>query len=203
LGFDAGDANVTRYVGNSPLTHVDPDGLRTVTIEIVYYLEELKITPGVQKEVERVFQDIITRYAPKDKNGKPCHTLKFKWTVAKTKANYDKTKFGYSGGNVIGWYPTGITLGVRDSLKLDVPGQSSDFKANLNPKRLFDAATGKDRDLALATVIAHELGLHALGGKIDHFTDTGYIDSSIGQTGGKFCDDAAKLIADRMDVDVK
>ena len=178
-----------------------------LTIEILFWFDGPDPTDGIKAEVNRIFQDLMERFARNDLT--LTHKLNIEWKQT-DKADLEKladTDLGYSGGwGMGGWDPTRIKVVLRDSLKLQVPGQAGAgrFRANLNPEALLKAAKEANIDNlehAFATVIAHELGLHAIGRVSDHFSESGFIDSSVGSVGGVFSDKGAEIIAGRMGVD--
>jgi hypothetical protein len=63
-------SNLYRYVNNRPSLSIDPTGLEHRSIEISYDGAEaerlgLRITDGVKKEVNRIFQTAVASFAPK------------------------------------------------------------------------------------------------------------------------------------------
>jgi len=196
IGFAGGDTNLNRYVGNAPTFNVDPDGLRAFTMEVVYYFKEINMNANVQKEVDRIFQDLMNRFSAKDKNGKFCNTLKLSWKDAKSKDNYNKTRFGLSDRENFGFgYPKKVTLGIEDTYSGVGEGQGFNYEGNLKGSVLVN-------DIAVATAIAHELGFHGITGYADHFHDFGYTDAKLGgQKGKTFSDEAGKLIAKALGLD--
>jgi len=49
IGFQAGDANLYRYVGNGPTTRTDPSGLEEVTLDVITFIpaEWVTLVPGI------------------------------------------------------------------------------------------------------------------------------------------------------------
>jgi RHS repeat-associated protein len=81
IGFSAGDANLYRYVGNEATGATDPTGLRKIYIQIVYYFEKLTLTPAIRAEVDRIFQDAMSRCGGSE------HSIYIVWTQAGSPAS--------------------------------------------------------------------------------------------------------------------
>ncbi len=198
---------ITGLVSNS-LVAMQPAQARveTVTIEINYHFRTLTASAAVQAEVNRIFQDLMTRNAKNDATVK--HTLNIVWKRAASRLELDRLDLGYSGGAfVTGANPTKVTVAVHDQLLAGVPGQAAPgrFRAGLNPgfiQRLVALSPVPiTLDAAVAAAIAHEIGLHAIGNVTDHYHDDGFIDARVGQVGGTFSPEARERIADRLDVE--
>jgi hypothetical protein len=135
----------------------------------------------------------------------PDSDFRFYLYQARSKEELDAEPLGWFGGGFMNNAPAGVHVHLKDSYQGSGPGQGAGFKANLNPSKIRGAAgdAGVGTDFAFAVMIAHELGLHAIGGKPTHFHETGYVDANWGgQLTGKkkFSKEAACLILDKMDL---
>lgn len=207
-------ANLYQYAGNQPLRYVDPFGLRDVEIVIYYYLgdnEILTSLPAIQKEVDRIFEDCFKRCCKKSKKGELEHNIKIRWEKLLDEKDFEahRKQFGWAGGNFFGQNPSGINVGLRDSFTGPALAQTGDFAANMNPGKIREAI-GKQKDLynktytfseTVAATVAHELGLHAIGGVKGHYEEKGTIDAEKGRPGTTFSEKTCKKICDRMDID--
>lgn len=235
LGFDAGDSNLYRYVSNNPSTNLDPSGKVDRTIEFHYDKGmQLKIKQEVENEVDRIFQDIVTRFASKGNNltvhfiGHPnaasLKGVQTGWTKAQSGATSLPRWWEWI---VLGPYVGFLVTGGRDPrpifekgntvrIRIDeVPGkkglsigQGTGFGLTLFPVNFkaamdLDPLVAKDPPMALAATIAHEAGLHCIGGKVGHFSGKGFVDSDIAAIGGKFSAPAAKLFLNGLGIPLK
>ena len=177
----------------------------TVNLEINYHFTTLTASAAMKADVNRIFQDLMTKNARNDQ--KVTHTLNITWVTHATKQKLDAVALGFSGGNFFGVNPTKITVAIHDGLRLPgIPGQAGvgTFRAGLNPGPINAAAAADPLvtvPTAIATVVAHELGLHAIGGKHFHFHNNGFVDAENGLVNGTFSKEARVLIADQMGVD--
>jgi RHS repeat-associated protein len=164
--------------------------VKHVTIKLYYSTSTIVITKGVEQEVNRIFQDCIKRGSSEGSV-----TLQF---IKVTKQEYDGTKFGRRSDQE-------IAVGFEDTLLLPVPGQTGNWEFNINPNVIkgYSSSLGVSFDQAVATTIAHEAGLHAIGRKSGHFHDTGFVDASTGKVGGVFSDEACRLIIKELNLKPK
>lgn len=186
--FEGSQGNFYNYVNNAPINNTDSSGLRTVTIHY-YYNTNIDITVAMQQEVNRIFQDCIKRKAD------PGATLIIEWRRF-SPAEYKKLKFGW-------WDNNNFDVGFDDRLLYNAAGQTGSNDFTINPDFIrTDARRHRlDYELAIATTIAHESGLHVIGGKTSHYHDSGYVDATIGKVGGVFSDEACCLIVSALDLE--
>jgi RHS repeat-associated protein len=204
----ADNAHPYRYCGLNPNTYIDMTGLRKVVIQYFYYFTDTTLLAelnDVKKEVERIFQECFKKCIPVNCDGKPEHTVVFQWTKVDTRKEFDEKRkeFGWVGGGLFGGNPEGVNVGGRDQFTGGALGQSGNWAFNMNPRKVIDTAKTKGKDVsdAFATTIAHESGLHIIGGKLGHFHDKDFVDATAGKVGGVFSKEACDLICDKMDIE--
>ena len=158
IGFEATDANLYRYVGNSPIAHVDLSGLaqerREVTVTIHYYFEELRLTPGIRQEVNRILQDAMRAY------GDPDARLRIQWEAVSTREELNAIRKGYTRKGFIPFFRTitGANVTLHDRMSFSRgSGQGANFGGNLNVREI------SRNDRAIAAVIVHEVLFHGIG----------------------------------------
>jgi len=185
------------YARNNPINRVDPSGLRSITIQIHYYFEKTATIAGfeaIKAEVERIFNACLA----KCKND----TITFKWNKVLTEKELKDFKgYGFSGGNFFGYNPTQVDVSVKDTLDTRTYGiTGKSFDANINVGRLI--TMGETRGYKpfelLAMAIAHEIGLHAIGGVSGHFEKKDFIDAEAGKPGTEFSKKTCDKIMDRL-----
>jgi RHS repeat-associated protein len=199
IGFEATDANLYRYVGNSPIAHVDPSGLaqeqREVTVTMYYYFEELRLTPGIRREVDRILQDAMRAY------GDPDARLRIQWEAVSTREELNAVRKGYTRKGFIPLFRTitgaNVTLHDRMSFSRGA-GQGANFGGGLNVREI------PREDKAIAAVIVHEVFFHGIGRKPGiprHYHERGYIDANKGgQIGADLSREGAELIFGRLGI---
>jgi hypothetical protein len=64
-----GKRNVYAYADNNPVNYVDPLGLREVKLKIHYFFTKATLTPSMQQEVNRIFQQCFSAKAGKQHYG--------------------------------------------------------------------------------------------------------------------------------------
>jgi uncharacterized protein RhaS with RHS repeats len=213
IGFNDGGTNPYEYCNNNPTNNVDPSGLetiygydyaakdypktpkpRTVTIQILYNFKTLKVTPALIAEVKRIF---ATAFGSLTRD-----TVNVIFTATDDPIT-DQSKYGpiYNSENRI----IGYAVGIDDSLSIGTgtEGQTGGNLCAVDGASIGKAATAStvSVDIAAATAIAHEVGLHAVGGVHGHFHNKGYVDAGSGeQIGTAFSKDASDRITSRLDV---
>jgi RHS repeat-associated protein len=186
IGFAAGYSNQYVWVGNNPASFLDPTGLKKVTIHFYYNTRRIRITPNIEKEVARIFQECISRLCKNE------NQIEIKF-VPKTPTEYAAIKFGWYDDN-------NFDVGFEDTLTFPALGQSGRRDFNLNPTVIETQARMNrfDLELAIATTIAHEAGLHVIGGYPFHYYDERYVDAKAGGVGGVFSPEACKRFRDKL-----
>ena len=188
------------YLAESPLLSTDPEGLRIFTIEIKYWFSDTTVVgnlEAIKKEVERIFQACFTSNCKAD-------TVAFVWTKLLDDKEYDKEKedFGFSGGNLFGFNPTKVTVGMKDTLTAPTFGQTGNFSGNMNVPRLIDkgAERGYKPVELIGMTIAHELGLHGIGEVSGHYKDKDCIDAAAGKPSTTFSKELCDKLMDHLDL---
>jgi RHS repeat-associated protein len=199
IGFAGEDANLNRYVGNSPQMHLDPQGLAFIVFDINVNFKTLAISGAIMKEVRRILDDLIaTVGATHPKSGKPCWNLIVNWHKVKDQGEYDSLKnvnnkihFGLRKENIKGGtIAQFVTLGVEDNFKGNL-GQGANYEGTLNPNLA--------NDMEIATVIAHEIIWHGVGLAGVHYHGSGYTDAEYVDNMGKvFSPEAKKVLATNL-----
>ena len=153
------------------LTPTEPP--RTVTIQILYNFKTLKMTPAVIAEVRRIFATAFGTCAR--------DTVKVIFTSTDDPMT-DQSKYGpiYNSDNKIIGYAVGVDDGL--SMGAGIAGQTGGNLAALDPAAIAKAAADAKLsvDIATATAIAHEVGLHAVGQASFHYHNKGCVDAAKG-----------------------
>jgi RHS repeat-associated protein len=204
IGFAGDPWNLYRYVGNSPTNGTDPSGLRQVNLVVKYAFKSMYIGPQTQTEFDRIFHDMMRRFSYKDRStNRYCHTLKVFWISLGADYNsIENTRLGFIGRPVT-WFVAGVDDGATSGVK-DFAAQTGGFQTTVDRNRAFDWAKANKLfiDAALGVILAHEIGLHQIGEKSDHFYQgTEWVDSRYGNPTGVFSNEAGKLIAKKLQVD--
>jgi hypothetical protein len=196
LGFAGEDANLTRYVGNAPTQYTDPTGLARGVANIDIFTNDADLPDDVIAELNRIFANVVRKCGAGPG---------FKIFVYQHK----------------GTGPLGFFDPVPNPSPQGYTGPSQDYGVNVRngkiPNQGALAIEGEDvitydeqrvRDTAadlhvpynkaLAAVLAHEIGHHAIAGKTAHPYAEGYIDARKGKVGGDFSPETCRAIVGRF-----
>jgi RHS repeat-associated protein len=187
------------FTMNNPISTYDMLGLRTVWIQMNHHMPSLNHIPGVTRgDVNRILQECVDKHVARNKKGTPCHTVKLIWRQVSAKPE----QLGFSGGNLFGYNPTFVDVYLEEWTS-PLLGHTGGWHVSVNPEAVqsVSKSEGGSFEMGLATVIAHETFLHAIGGKIGHYHWSGFVDASKGLIGGNLSDSACKLLCDRLDID--
>ena len=194
------DKSLYGFTRNSPIAAYDSLGLRTVWIQMNYRMPSLGTIPSAtREEVNRILQNCVNKRVARSKKGKPCHSVKLFWWQVTSKP----ASLGFSGGDYLtGYNPTFADVYLEEWTS-PLLGHTGDWHVSVNLPDVQSVSTGEGSsfDRGLATVIAHETFLHAVGGKFGHYHWSGFVDASKGLIGGELSDGACKLLCDRLDID--
>jgi RHS repeat-associated protein len=197
--------NVYRYSRHSPLTRIDPFGLRGVTM--CFYHIDSTITDNTKREVARMLYDFLSTCIPCDSTtGTPKHKVFTNWIPRTPDDPSEDLGFWESGPiGVSNFSPSGYGVLLRNHPSQAVVGNTRGNTVFLNEDSISIQAAnlGLPFDMVMAMLIAHEVFHHAIGGSWLHFYSDPYqyVDGSPGATGGVLSPGACKELCDELDVD--
>ena len=192
---------------NDPLKYMDPLGLKTVVIIIYYHGEDIELSPRIKAEVKRIFRAWAQQHVARDtKTMQYKHEIVLSWR--ETSLTREDAKEGYKLGFHENDDTLYVQLYVHDKYRGPGVGHSENYISELDWVDIKDQAKKLKRDFyrSFGTVMAHEVGLHSIGGKRRHFHEKGFVDAKAGKVGkgkdlGQFSDECGKLMAERLGVD--
>jgi RHS repeat-associated protein len=188
LGFRASKWNLYTYVEQCPICYFDPSGLKNWGVIVIITTQRLP--KEALDEIKRIFADCIKEHCPA--GGR----IDF-FNHALPTNRYDEEKLGFLPKDPrADWLFFDVFVEPGKTPRY-APGITGEHKVTYNDDVIRNSA----RDLkvpywkALATVLAHEIGLHAIGDvDLFHFHRSGFVDAEVGKVGGKFSPEACKLI---------
>jgi RHS repeat-associated protein len=211
-------ANKYSYVGNMPTGYVDSNGLQQQEARPVNEPPQFQLPAGFQgghiiintpvrldprviEEINRILAKAIEDFGDPTNN---CLVA----TQSVTQLSREQLRDNNLLGRLRWSDPQLITYSV-----LAIPNQriprgiaiSGVDSFQYHPQRIRDAARDRSQPthIAMATVFAHEIILHLIGGFAIHPTRSGYIDSPYGETGGSLSPDACRAAFDVFDIDFR
>lgn len=160
-----------------------------------YYFEELRLTPGIRREVDRILQDAMRAY------GDPDARLRIQWEAVSMREELNAVRKGYTRKGFIPFFRTitgaNVTLHDRMSFSRGA-GQGANFGGGLNVREI------PREDKAIAAAIVHEVFFPGIGQKPGiprHYHERGYVDAKEGgQIGADLSREGAELIFGRLGI---
>jgi RHS repeat-associated protein len=195
------------FRGNSFL-YLDFLGLRNIIIIIFYRDPNAIFNKRVFDFVEEIFQECFRRKKIEDK-------VYFVW---ESETNVDRDLLGW-GDTSWGFYPKWVGIELHSAYYGSGSGQSGGWRAGLNASTIkgdVSKARNKgystDQDIAVANVIAHEIGLHVISGdigfhigvgtgklEVDRVQVTYELQGQLGHFSEAICDE----IIDELDLEIE
>jgi len=194
---EKGGENLYQFARSSPIHHIDPWGLRTVTIRIFH--KNIDPTQAEKAEVNRILQDCIRSCVARDCKGNPKHKVRLVWLRGQAPS------LGFTGGGLFNRNPTGYNVYVEGDARASVTkvGRTVGDDVFIGLRQVIREADRLEISPArvLATTIAHEVFHHAIGGTGRHFTSEGFVDSTHGKVGGKLSNRSCNELCNELDID--
>ncbi len=200
---ERGGIDLYVFTHNDPLGGVDYIGLRRINIILQMRGFDDNTIKVVRAELQRIINECAKQCVKCDKDGKPNHTFSI-YTI-KTSLDYNAAQRGWRE--------------YEDSTRLDVwvggdnsqmyPGYSNEGSHTswVGFSKVEEQISGLSvsRDMAIATVIAHEILIHHVLGWGDpraSASPSGTIDQTFGGTvGGSLSGRACKALCEKLKID--
>jgi hypothetical protein len=154
------------------------------------------VNSRVKDDVNRILQHCLKKCAKCDSKGNPVHKVRLIWT--RTDKSGKQLDLGANH-----WFnPTRYDFQLEAVTKGPM-GRTVGNQTFINPARINLDAEGNNRDpdRSLATVIAHEVFHHGIGGTTGHRNPDGFVDSWPAIVGGVLSEKACKELCDELDID--
>jgi RHS repeat-associated protein len=208
---ELGGVNLLGAFYNNAISQIDVLGRRTVTITIYHNLK--KVEKETETELNRIFQQCFKKCKCK-------HKVKINWEKVDYNYKNHEDKLGDKLGkenHLGGFYPDDLGFFIYDNPLMEAIGYSKSYSVGINYKKIIAKSQGTSFNKTLATVIAHEVGFHGIGGDVDwKFGNPSgwdgetesdekdqFVDSNTPAVGGglNFSKPACKEICDELDID--
>lgn len=155
---------------------------KTAYIRLYYHFTVIVVTLAIRAEVKRIYDNAVARVAP------PGYKVIVIWApLSFTQFGSLTWSYGHMGSGE-------FNVKIDDTLTLPIEGGTVGFNIQLNPTQLKSdsADLGVSFDLAVATTIAHEVGVHVIAGWWFHAWSDGCIDATRAKVASDFSTEAAQ-----------